>query len=97
MSNNNGSSSARTIQNVVSLPIPPRLINSDLLSLMGASIRYSRNEEIYGEGEPAGYIHKVVSGAVRTSKVFSDGRRQISGFYLPGGAPTQRDRPKDAD
>jgi CRP/FNR family nitrogen fixation transcriptional regulator len=51
---------------------------------MGASIRYSRNEEIYGEGEPAGYIHKVVSGAVRSCKVFSDGRRQINGFYLAG-------------
>jgi CRP-like cAMP-binding protein len=68
----------------VPLPIPPQLIDTDLLSLMGARIRYSRNEEIYGEGEPAGYIHKVVSGAVRTCKIFSDGRRQINGFYLPG-------------
>jgi CRP/FNR family transcriptional regulator, nitrogen fixation regulation protein len=40
--------------------------------------------EIYGEAEPADYLYKVVSGAVRTCKVTSDGRRQIGGFYLPG-------------
>jgi CRP-like cAMP-binding protein len=45
---------------------------------------FARNEEIYGEGETADYIYKVVSGAVRTYKVLNDGRRQISAFHLPG-------------
>jgi CRP-like cAMP-binding protein len=45
---------------------------------------YARNGEIYGEGEPADYVYKVVSGAVRTYKVLDDGRRQIGAFYLPG-------------
>ena len=45
---------------------------------------FSRNAEIYGENEPADYLYKVISGAVRTYKVLSDGRRQIGGFYLPG-------------
>jgi CRP-like cAMP-binding protein len=54
------------------------------MQLMGAAISYSRNAEIFGENEPADYLHKVVSGSVRTYKILSDGRRQIGGFYLPG-------------
>ena len=45
---------------------------------------FARNEEIYGEGEPAEYLYKVISGAVRTHKILVDGRRQIGAFYLPG-------------
>jgi CRP/FNR family transcriptional regulator, nitrogen fixation regulation protein len=51
---------------------------------MGAPMVYARNTEIYGEGEEAEYIYQVVSGAVRTYKILSDGRRQIGAFYLPG-------------
>jgi CRP-like cAMP-binding protein len=45
---------------------------------------FARNAEIYGEGEPADYLYKVVSGTVRTYKVLSDGRRQVGAFYMPG-------------
>ena len=54
------------------------------LGLMGAPMRFARNNEIYGEGEPAEYLYQVVSGAVRIYRMLDDGRRQISGFYLPG-------------
>lgn len=54
------------------------------IELMGARMTFDRNAEIYGEGEPADYLYKVVSGTVRTCKVTADGRRQIGGFYLPG-------------
>src|SRR5574340_1342973 len=54
------------------------------IDLMGAVMPYARNAEIYGENEPAEYLYKVVSGAVRSYKVLSDGRRQIGGFFLPG-------------
>jgi CRP/FNR family transcriptional regulator, nitrogen fixation regulation protein len=54
------------------------------IDLMGAAMSYPRNAEIYGESEPAEYLYKVVSGAVRTYRVLNDGRRQIGGFYLPG-------------
>jgi CRP/FNR family nitrogen fixation transcriptional regulator len=54
------------------------------VELMGAAMPFARNAEIYGENEPAEYLYKVVTGAVRTYKVLSDGRRQIGGFYLPG-------------
>ena len=54
------------------------------LESMGVPVSYARNEEIFGEGEPADYVYQVVSGAARTYKVLNDGRRQISAFYLPG-------------
>lgn len=54
------------------------------VELMGARIRYERDAEIYGEGEPAEFAYKVISGAVRTYKLLNDGRRQIGGFHLPG-------------
>jgi CRP/FNR family transcriptional regulator, nitrogen fixation regulation protein len=52
--------------------------------LMGATMSYTRNAEIFGENETVDYLYKVVSGSVRTYKILSDGRRQIGGFYLPG-------------
>ena len=57
---------------------------SGIFELMGAPMIVKRNTEIYGENEPAEYLYKVVSGAVRTYKVLVDGRRQIGAFYLPG-------------
>jgi CRP/FNR family transcriptional regulator, nitrogen fixation regulation protein len=45
---------------------------------------FGKDEEIYGEREPADYIFEVINGAVRTYKVLSDGRRQICAFHLPG-------------
>ena len=54
------------------------------MQLMGAVMPFLRNSEIFGENEPAEYVYRVQSGCVRTYKIFSDGRRQIVGFYLPG-------------
>jgi CRP/FNR family transcriptional regulator, nitrogen fixation regulation protein len=54
------------------------------MDLMGATMAYRRNSEIFGESEPAEYLYKVISGSVRTYKILHDGRRQIGGFYLPG-------------
>lgn len=52
--------------------------------LPGVHIAFQRNEEVFGEGEPADYIYQVKSGAVRTVRFSSDGRRQILAFHLPG-------------
>jgi CRP/FNR family nitrogen fixation transcriptional regulator len=57
---------------------------SSSLDLMGAPMPFARNVEIYGEGEPADYLYKAISGAVRTYRVLHDGRRQIAAFLLPG-------------
>jgi CRP/FNR family transcriptional regulator, nitrogen fixation regulation protein len=54
------------------------------MQLMGATMSFPRNSEIFGENEPADYVYLVVSGSVRTYKLLSDGRRQVGGFYLPG-------------
>jgi CRP/FNR family transcriptional regulator, nitrogen fixation regulation protein len=64
-------------------PTPKPNLDSPL-EMMGSQMRFGRNAEIYGEAEPAEYLYKVVSGAVRTYKVLADGRRQIGAFYLPG-------------
>jgi CRP/FNR family nitrogen fixation transcriptional regulator len=57
---------------------------TEALREIGTVIRYSRNSEIYGEGEPADNVYRVVSGAVRTYKLLSDGRRQIGDFLIEG-------------
>jgi CRP/FNR family nitrogen fixation transcriptional regulator len=45
---------------------------------------YKKGSEIYGEKEPAEYVYQVKSGAVRSYKLLSDGRRQIGAFHLAG-------------
>jgi CRP/FNR family nitrogen fixation transcriptional regulator len=52
--------------------------------LPAKEIAYDRDEEIYGESEPAEYLYCVRRGAVRTFKLLRDGRRQIDAFHLPG-------------
>ena len=64
--------------------VPPPALLGESIELMGAAMPFARNGEIYGENEPAEYLYKVISGAVRTYKVLNDGRRQIGAFYLPG-------------
>ncbi|MTV16729.1 MULTISPECIES: helix-turn-helix domain-containing protein [Bradyrhizobium] len=49
-----------------------------------SEFHYRKGTEIYGEKEPAEYVYQVVSGAVRSYKLLSDGRRQIGAFHLAG-------------
>jgi CRP/FNR family nitrogen fixation transcriptional regulator len=55
-----------------------------IMELMGTKMLFRRNAEIYGEKEPADYIYKIFSGAVRAYRVLADGRRQIGAFYMAG-------------
>src|SRR4051794_10695597 len=48
------------------------------------ALSYPKGSEIYGEKEPADYIYQVMTGAVRSYKLLSDGRRQIGAFHLVG-------------
>src|ERR1700694_5517126 len=52
--------------------------------LVASEFSYRKDEEIYGEDEPAEYVYQIIRGAVRTYKLLSDGRRQIGTFLLPG-------------
>ncbi|MDE1986396.1 MAG: helix-turn-helix domain-containing protein [Alphaproteobacteria bacterium] len=49
----------------------------------GVTVKFVRNETIYSKGDEARYSYKVIEGAVRLSRIFADGRRQIVNFYLP--------------
>jgi CRP/FNR family nitrogen fixation transcriptional regulator len=55
-----------------------------LNKIVGVTMSFPRNGEIYGEDESTDYLYKVISGAVRTYKIFGDGRRQVGAFYLAG-------------
>ena len=50
----------------------------------GVPLNVARDSEIFGEGEPADQIYRVVSGTVRLYRVLCDGRRQIQAFHFPG-------------
>lgn len=64
--------------------VPAATAESDLLSRMGVPMAFAKDEEIYGQGEAADCIYRVVSGVVRTSRFMPDGRRPIGAFYHPG-------------
>jgi CRP/FNR family nitrogen fixation transcriptional regulator len=49
-----------------------------------SEFRYERDEQIFGENEPADYVYQVTLGAVRSYKLLLDGRRQIGAFHLVG-------------
>jgi CRP/FNR family nitrogen fixation transcriptional regulator len=59
-------------------------VERDPLGVEGVRISFARDEEIFGEEEAAECVYRVVSGVVRTYKILSDGRRQVSEFCLPG-------------
>lgn len=54
------------------------------LKKIGVPVSFHPSAEIFGENEPSQYVYDLVSGAVQTYKVLTDGRRQIGTFYLTG-------------
>jgi len=56
----------------------------DLMDRMGLKMAFAKGEEIFGQDEDADMIHSLVSGVVRTTRLLSDGRRQVGDFYYPG-------------
>ena len=63
---------------------PAAEVGEDLMSRIGVRMAFAKDEEIYGQGEDADLIYRVVSGVVRTSRFMADGRRPIGDFYYPG-------------
>ena len=72
---------ARSFQAAVTTALDPAL---DVMARTGVRLSYGKDEEIYGQDEPAEFVYQVVHGAVRTCRVMSDGRRQIGDFYGSG-------------
>ena len=54
------------------------------LERLGARRSFTRDEEIYAEGDRADCWFKVVSGTVRICKLMADGRRHIAEFFFAG-------------
>jgi len=50
----------------------------------GVQMVLSKGEELFAEGDQAEYFYEVMSGAIRSCKLLSDGRRQIDAFHLRG-------------
>lgn len=49
-----------------------------------STVHCEQGQVIIHEGDPAEHLFNVVSGAVRLYKLLPDGRRQITGFLMPG-------------
>ena len=54
------------------------------LQQIGTRLQFSRNQEIYAQGEAVGFWYKVIAGTVRITKLRSDGRRHIAEFCFGG-------------
>jgi CRP/FNR family nitrogen fixation transcriptional regulator len=63
---------------------PPTRLSAEDFGDIGVSMSFASGEEIYAQDEETDMIYQVQSGAVRASRLLSDGRRQIAGFYYPG-------------
>jgi CRP-like cAMP-binding protein len=57
---------------------------AEWLEPAGVRVHVSRNAAIFWEGDQAQHCYRILSGAVRISKMLSDGRRQVADFLLPG-------------
>lgn len=55
-----------------------------VLERLGTRESVAKDAEIYVQSEPVERIYRVISGAVRTTRLLSDGRRQVGEFYFPG-------------
>lgn len=54
------------------------------LERMTTTIRLASDRTLFEQGDTAGFVYSVIVGTVRLSKTLADGRRQITGFVLPG-------------
>ncbi len=54
------------------------------MATIGVRMSFAPGEEIYAQDEDADMIYRVLRGSVRTTRLLSDGRRQIGDFYYAG-------------
>lgn len=51
---------------------------------IGTTVQLAAGETLFMEGDPPAAVYTLTSGAMRLSKLLSDGRRQIAGFLFGG-------------
>jgi CRP/FNR family transcriptional regulator, nitrogen fixation regulation protein len=57
---------------------------SGLTPRPGTILKFRKGEIVYAQGDPATDWFEVLSGTVRTCLLYSDGHRQLTGFFYPG-------------
>src|SRR5262249_56979409 len=57
---------------------------TEVMQRLGLKMSFAKDEEIFAQDEDADLVHLLVSCAVRTTRLLSDGRRQVGAFYYPG-------------
>jgi CRP/FNR family transcriptional regulator, nitrogen fixation regulation protein len=55
-----------------------------VMERIGAPRKFAKGSKIFGQGEATDLMHGVAKGAVRTTRILADGRRQIGDFYVDG-------------
>jgi CRP/FNR family transcriptional regulator/CRP/FNR family nitrogen fixation transcriptional regulator len=45
---------------------------------------FAPGEQLFRQGDPVRLVYRVLKGAAVSYRLLSDGRRQVSGFHLPG-------------
>jgi CRP/FNR family nitrogen fixation transcriptional regulator len=73
------------------LPIPSASLEApsfhptlDSLEELAVTVSFSKDDEIYAQGDSAVHCFRILRGCVRTVKLMEDGRRQVNEFLLPG-------------
>jgi CRP-like cAMP-binding protein len=51
---------------------------------LGTILKFRKGEIVYAQGDPATDWFEVMLGTVRTCLLYSDGHRQLTGFFYPG-------------
>jgi len=54
------------------------------LAAIRHDVRLDAGDELFDDGDAASDIYNLVSGCIRLFKLLPDGRRQVTGFVLPG-------------
>lgn len=70
----------RTISLSSALPLAER----DTLEPLSRRVVLAEKETLFRQDEPAGSVFNVTSGALRLYRILRDGRRQVTGFAIPG-------------
>jgi CRP/FNR family transcriptional regulator, nitrogen fixation regulation protein len=73
-------------------PVPPSSGAAPACDLCGAFATattaprspFTAGDRLFVQGDPARLVYRVLSGAVVSYRLFSDGRRQVTGFHLAG-------------
>lgn len=50
----------------------------------GVVLKFRKGEIVYAQGDPATDWFEVIAGTIRTCFLYSDGHRQLTGFFYPG-------------